>query len=221
MGIICLALYGIEVGSQRSNTSLAAKIADTFLASCILSLYTPLNALKPPSTGTTTPVTKLAGPPAESGPWEFWRGINVNGPPIEIDGHKWEGDAAPNFVCQDRPLDSPQVRLLPPTDPARATMIHSFRWNRRAKLELSSVPKGSYAVYAYVWEETRPTTFSIRLGEKLVQRDYHSGPPGRWRRLGPWITTVGNGKITITASGGDANFSGIEIWRRVENKLEK
>ena len=166
----------------------------------------------------TTPVTKLAGPPAKSGPWEFWRGINVNGPPIEIDGHKWEGDAAPSFVCQDRPLESPQVRLRPPTDPARAKMIHSFRWNRRAKLALSSVPKGSYAVYAYVWEETGPTTFSIRLGEKLVERDYHSGPPGRWRRLGPWITTVGNGKITITASGGDANFSGIEIWRRVKNE---
>jgi len=161
----------------------------------------------------TTPVTRLAGPPAESGPWEFWRGINVNGPPIEIDGRKWEGDAAPNFACQDKPLDSPQVRLLPPTDPARAKMIHSFRWNRAARIELSSVPKGTYAVYAYVWEETGPTTFSIRLGEKLVQRDYHSGPPGRWRRLGPWVTTVDNGKITITASGGDANFSGIEIWR--------
>lgn len=162
----------------------------------------------------TTLVTKLAGPPAESGPWEFWRGINVNGPAIEIDGHRWEGDAAANFVCQDKPLDSPQVRLLPPTDPARAKMIHSFRWSRRARIELSSVPEGTYAVYAYVWEETGPTTFSIRLGEKLVQRDYHSGPPGRWRRLGPWITTVGDGKITITASGGDANFSGIEIWRR-------
>ncbi len=94
-------------------------------------------------------------------------------------------------------------------------MIHSFRWNRHASIAVTDVPNGTYAVYAYVWEETGPTTFSIRLNEKLVERDYDSGLAGRWRRLGPWIVDVGDGKITVTASGGDANFSGIEIWRRL------
>jgi len=164
----------------------------------------------------TTPVTKLGGPPAKTGPWRFWRGININGRPIEIDGNRWEGDDAADFVCKDRPLNSPQVTLRPPTDAARAKMIHSFRWDRQPTIELTSVPKGTYAVYAYVWEETSPETFSIRLNGRVVERDFNSGPPGRWRRLGPWITTVGDGKITITADGGAANFSGIEIWRRLK-----
>ena len=162
----------------------------------------------------TTPITRLEGPPAKDGPWEFWRGINVNGPPVRIDDNRWEGDPAPSFVCRDKPLVSPQVVLRPPTDVARAKMIHSFRWNREAKLQLLGVPEGAYAVYAYVWEETDPETFRIRLNGRVVEADYYSGPAGRWRRLGPWITDVDNGNITITSERGAANFSGIEVWRR-------
>ena len=102
----------------------------------------------------------------------------------------------------------------PPTDAARAQMIHSFRWSRQAKLELSGVAKGVYAVYAYVWEETDPENLRILLNGEVVEGNYYTGRAGRWRRLGPWIKEVGGGKIVITATGGAANFSGIEIWRR-------
>jgi hypothetical protein len=163
----------------------------------------------------TTPITRLEGPPAKDGPWKFWRGVNINGSPVEIDGNRWEGDSAPGFLCKDRPLNSPQVALRPPTDPARQKMIHSFRWNREAKIQLLDVPRGTYAVYAYVWEETSPETFRIRLNGRMVERDYYSGLPGRWRRLGPWITDVDGGEITITSQRGAANFSGIEVWQRV------
>ncbi|MHC4402169.1 MAG: nucleoside hydrolase-like domain-containing protein [Planctomycetota bacterium] len=161
-----------------------------------------------------TPITKLEGPPAKTGPWRFWRGINVGGSAVEIDGNRWEGDDAPDFVCTDRRLNSPGVSLLPPTDQARATMIHAFRWNREARLQLTAVPKGTYAVYAYVWEETRPETIRIAVDGPVVERSYHTGPAGRWRRLGPWVTNVDDGKITVTAEGGAANFSGLEIYRR-------
>jgi hypothetical protein len=164
----------------------------------------------------SAPVTKLEGPPAKTGPWRFWRGINVGGPAVEIDGHRWEGDDARNFTCENRRLESPEVALRPPTDPTRAKMIHSFRWDPNARLELTGVPKGTFAVYAYVWEETSPTTFTIRLNGRVVQRDYHSGLAGRWRRLGPWIATPDDGKLTLTAGGGHANFSGIEVWCRAD-----
>ena len=166
----------------------------------------------------TTPIKKLDGPPAKTGPWRFWRGINVNGSPIEIDGNRWEGDDAPGFVCEDKPLNSPHVQLRPPTDAARSKMIHSFRWNRHANIAITNVPKGMYAVYAYLWEETSSETLHIQMNGRLVQRNYNTGLPGQWRRLGPWITAVNNGKITITADGGAANFSGIEIWRNVGGK---
>lgn len=163
-----------------------------------------------------TPITKLSGPPSETGKWAFYRGINLNGPAIEIDGNKWEGDDARNFVCEDRPVNSPSVRLKPPTDEARAKIIYSFRWNRRASIMLMGVPGGRYAVYAYVWEDNNPETFSIWLNERVVARDYYSGVEGQWRRLGPWIVTVTDGTIKITSSGGAANFSGIELYRSLD-----
>jgi len=175
----------------------------------------------PPPPGTigapedlTTPITRLEGPPVESGPWRFWRAVNVGGAPLEIDGNRWEGDDAANFTCSDKLLDSPHVPLRPPTDDARAKMIHSFRWNREGRLDVSAVPEGTFAVYVYVWEETEPATFTISLNGKVVRSDFYSGEAGRWSRLGPWITTPDGGKITITTAGGAANVSGLEIWRR-------
>jgi hypothetical protein len=39
-----------------------------------------------------------------------------------------------------------------------------------------------------------------------------SGPPGTWRKLGPYAVTITDGAINVSSSGGHANFSGIEIW---------
>ena len=164
------------------------------------------------------PVTSLEGPPAKDGPWQFYRGVNVGGPDVRIDGNRWQGDDAPGFHCENRSLNITHVALRPPTDPEREGMIHSFRWDHDAKLQFSNVPDGTYAVYAYVWEETRPETFRIRLNGRMVERDYYSGLAGYWQRLGPWITTVTDGKITITSERGAANFSGIEIFKRVPAK---
>ena len=164
----------------------------------------------------TTPIKKLSGPPAKTGKWKFYRGINLNGPPVTIDGNKWERDNAPNFVCKDRPVNSPHVRLRPPTDAARAGMIHSFRWNRRARIKVTGVPRGKYAVYAYLWEDNNPETFSISLKGRTVVEEYYSGVEGQWRRLGPWMATVADSIIDITSLGGAANFSGIELWQTVK-----
>ncbi len=161
----------------------------------------------------TEPVTHLP-PPEKDGPWTFYRGINIGGKPVRIDGHGWEGDDAPNFECDDKRLEASNVALRPPTDEDRAAMIHAFRWNRDASVRLTRVPDGTYAVYLYVWEETGPTTFAISLEGREVVGGYTSGIAGDWRRLGPWTAKVTDGSIDLRARGGDANLSGIEVWRR-------
>ncbi len=164
----------------------------------------------------TTPIKKLSGPSAKTGKWKFYRGINLNGPAVTIDGNKWEGDNAANFACKDRAVNSPDVRLRPPTDAARGGMIHSFRWNRQARIKVTGVPRGKYAVCAYLWEDNNPETFSISLEGRKVVQEYYSGIEGQWRRLGPWMTTVTDGVIDITSAGGAANFSGVEIWQAMK-----
>jgi len=160
----------------------------------------------------TEPVTDL---PPPVGPWRFYRGINVGGKASKIDGCEWDGDDAKDFVCDDRRLENRQVTLHPPTDPARAGMIRTFRYGRgKTSLTLTNVPDGSYAVFLYVWEETKPETITISLEGRDVVRTYDTGQAGDWERLGPWFVDVTDGKIDLAAKGGAANLSGLEVWKR-------
>jgi len=160
----------------------------------------------------TEPVTEL---PPPVGPWRFYRGINLGGKAVEVDGRKWDGDDAADFVCTDRRLENTQVALRPPTDPARAGMIRTFRYApRKTSLTLTNVPAGSYAIFAYVWEEANPETITVSVQGRAVVRDYSTGMAGDWERLGPFLVDVTDGKIDLTATGGAANLSGIEVWKR-------
>lgn len=164
----------------------------------------------------STAVTELPGPPADSGPWQFFRGYNLGGPAVVIDGNAWASGDAPEVSAPASVLDVPHIPLLPPTDEARAGMIHSFRWSSPATLRISDVPPGAYAVYVYVWEDNDSESLDFSLEGQLVQRQHASGETGEWHRLGPWVAEIVDGDIEITATGGAANLSGIEIWRRTQ-----
>ncbi len=142
----------------------------------------------------------------------FFRGLNLNGPEVTIDGNKWDGRDAPDYVCQDKAFDNQRVPLLPSTDSERARMIRSSRWGGN-RVELHNVPSGSYTVFLYVWEDNDSETYSVLLNDRQVEASYTSGAAGQWARLGPWYVEVSDQPIVLTSQGGTANFSGVEIWR--------
>ncbi|QDU92815.1 DUF1553 domain-containing protein [Lignipirellula cremea] len=144
-------------------------------------------------------------------PAGFLRGINLNGPPVTIDGHEWEGRDSKNYVCRDKAFESQGVNLTPATDVSRATMIRSSRWGGN-RLELTNLPAGSCSLFLYVWEDNREETFAIAVNGQTVDPAYRSGEAGHWEKLGPWPANVIDGRIVITSKGGAANFSGVEIW---------
>jgi mono/diheme cytochrome c family protein len=142
----------------------------------------------------------------------FFRGLNLNGPALTIDGHTWEGKESSQYVCNDRAFDNQSVALVPATDDERARMIRSSRWGGN-RVELTSIPAGIYTVFLYVWEDNDPETYSIDVNGRRVLTNYRSGTAGHWERLGPWETQArGDGKIVLTSQGGAANWSGIELW---------
>jgi hypothetical protein len=144
----------------------------------------------------------------------FYRGINLNGPPVTIDGNPWEGRGAAEYSTNGHGFERDEVDLRPPTDFARASMIRTSVYSRAGTtLTLGSVPAGSYLVYVYVWEDNESQTFDLLLNGRTVQPAYSSGQAGRWDRLGPWGVEVKDGKIELRAAGGAANFSGVEVWR--------
>jgi chitinase len=76
------------------------------------------------------------------------------------------------------------------------------------------VASGSYSVYLYVWEDNNAQAYSITVEGKTVESNYNSGAAGHWDRLGPFAADVTDGTISIGTTGGDANISGIEIWKQ-------
>ena len=150
----------------------------------------------------------------EDGAAEFVRGLNLNGPPVVVDGRPWEGKDSPHYQCDDMAFDNQQVPLVPPTDEQRAVMIRSSRWGGgRNRVQLIDLPPATYSVFLYVWEDNDAETFTIALNGRTVAANYSSGGTGHWEKLGPWIAECTDGTLTLTSQGGAANFSGVEIWR--------
>ncbi|MEZ6113286.1 MAG: hypothetical protein R3C99_20065 [Pirellulaceae bacterium] len=56
----------------------------------------------------------------DDSPPSFYRAINLNGPPLAIDGRAWEGGDAKDFVCKDKAFENQNVELTPPTDANRS-----------------------------------------------------------------------------------------------------
>lgn len=156
---------------------------------------------------------------AEDAGWSFYRGINLNGPPLAIDGYPWDGDAtARDYVCQDERFENQRVALRPAADDVFGRMIRSSRWraNGRNAITLTNVPSGHYRVYLYNWEDSDPQTFSVSLEGQRVLTDFSSGARGTWTKLGPWDIALDDGRLDIRCEGGHANLSGLEVWRKAE-----
>ena len=142
----------------------------------------------------------------------FFRGLNLNGPAVTIDGNQWDGQASKQYVCRDKAFENQAVTLVPPTDADRAKMIRSSRWGGN-RVELTEIPGGAYSLFLYVWEDNNAETYSIAVNGREVVARYNSGATGHWEKLGPWYVSPQDGWIVLTSTGGAANFSGIELWR--------
>jgi hypothetical protein len=151
----------------------------------------------------------------DAAPPQFYRGVDLNGSAITLDGHAWDGNDAANFRCNGNSFSNDTVELKPKTDPVRAQMIHSSRWGREIDVELLNVPAATYQVFLYVWEDTDSTTFDVLVNDRPVLKQFKSGAAGTWSRLGPWRAEPRDGVLKVSARGGDANLSGLEVWSGV------
>jgi hypothetical protein len=142
--------------------------------------------------------------------------VNVNGSPVEIDGRLWEGGNAAGFVCNGKSLRTPDVQPQPAADANTAAMLASFRFDRNLQVRFEKLPPGTYAVFAYIFEDNNSEVLTFAVEGRIVQRSYATGDAGHWRRLGPWIAQINDGDLNLTSQGGAANLSGIELWKMME-----
>jgi hypothetical protein len=176
----------------------------------------------PPASPTATPVTTSmpTNTPTNTampggGSATFYRGVNLNGPALTIDGNAWAASAsAPNFTSNGTAMSNAWLTLQPSASGSLATMLRTWRQHWALSVALSQAPSDTYQVYVYVvqdWNDPNPPTVTFRLEGQTVGT-YVAGGTGEWRRLGPYTATVADGTINLTASG-IVNVAGVEVWR--------
>ncbi|HXG63424.1 MAG TPA: PA14 domain-containing protein, partial [Planctomycetota bacterium] len=144
----------------------------------------------------------------------FFKGINLGGPSLMIDGRLWEGGDGPTLSGSQGRFENQNVPLRPPTDETRARMIRCSAFDPSGtRVRVSSLPPGSYDVFLYVWEDNDPQVIDLFVQGNPVLRGYSTGPAGTWARLGPWRAEVRDGSLEVSCTGGHGNFSGLELWR--------
>ena len=153
------------------------------------------------------------------GAGSLYRAIDLNGPSLSFEGKTFEASAqAADLVAGPYSFSDETVALVPAvTDANKAKMLRSSIFGYGTvggQVKLSNVPSGNYNVYLYVWEDNISETYALKLNGQTVESSYQSGPPGTWRKLGPYPVNVSTGSIEMSSSGGAANFSGLEVFRQ-------
>ena len=84
----------------------------------------------------------------------FFRGINLGGPAMTVDGHSWEANtgATVNFTTNGSSGSAPSIVFNPALEIVDyATMLRTFRYQANLQLGLTNVPSGNYDVYVWVF----------------------------------------------------------------------
>lgn len=165
---------------------------------------------------TSLPITEE---PITDGP-TFYRGINLNGPAITIDGNSWEaGTSTGNFSFSGRTYENQAIALNPSTDASKSKMLRSAIWRlsgyNNVSFSVKDVPEGLYETFVYIWEDNYATSFDLYL-EGVKIKTVTSGGKGAWKKVSLGEKFITDGAIDVKAAGGDALLSGVEIQIKPE-----
>ena len=151
----------------------------------------------------------------------FYRGVNLGGQALIVNGSQWDGDDAANLICKDRKLVlKKRLVLKPQTDKIQEDMLHTFRWNNNTHLQFTNIPNGLYSIWLYILEDNNSEVFDIFAEKILAVRQYKSGSQGTWRKVGPIVVEVVDHTIDLATRGGAANICGVEIWKGASENIE-
>lgn len=124
---------------------------------------------------------------------------------FSFSGRRYENQSLPPFAPEGNLNEQDRVRMI-------KSCVYGTKASP-AQFTFGNVEEGTYDVFTYVWEDNYASVFSLYLENQLVLDRYNSGSKGTWKRVGPFRTTVNDGNIVLRTAGGDANISGIEVWK--------
>jgi hypothetical protein len=147
------------------------------------------------------------------------RAVNLGGDALTIGDSAWLANSGetPSLVTNATAACNRWISFTPQASDALATMLSCWREHWAHDMVLSDLPNGTVDVYLYAlqsWNNTAATPFNIVIQGAQVGNFNPGTAEGRWAKLGPYTTTVSNGRLSIATNSGTAVLSGIEVWAR-------
>ena len=157
----------------------------------------------------------------------FYRGINLNGPAVTIEGNNWlsySSAVASGLTAQNALgwIDAASLALSPAADAATQTMLQSMLWRPADKPGQGfslrqTLPNGTYQVYCWVVENyiNNSRSFDLKLEGVTAASAVGDQRLGQWKKLGPFTATVSDGALDLEAvrgSKGQPSISGLAIY---------
>lgn len=171
----------------------------------------------PAATNTPVPTGTTVTPTPTTGNLTLVKAINMNGSAVTVDSVTYEAETSSGIQVSTtaQRFNSQSVTLNPAvSNMSKASMIRSSVWGNNGALTAQlPLTNGTYQVVIYNWEDTTAQTIGVQLEGSNVASNINTGSVGSWRALGPYTVTVNDGTLNIGFTGGDANFSGLEIWK--------
>jgi hypothetical protein len=180
-------------------------------------------------TATSAPVAitvSAASSPAPSTA-TFFRGINLNGPAVTIEGNIWMSYATAlgtgltvlnaNVWAGTNPFTP-----SPAADAATSTILQSAIWrpattNGTGFSMNQVVPNGTYQVYVWAVENfgSNYRNMDLKLEGVTAAQAIGDLPYGSWKKYGPYTTTVSDGVLNmdvLRSTKGDPGLVGVAIY---------
>lgn len=146
----------------------------------------------------------------------FARGVNLNGPPVTVDGKSWQGGS--QAMVTGGVGESQGTVPFPAVTGGVATMLNTTtRLQTGAELNLPA-DNGEYLLYLYATspvtdaEASLLTVQGVAPESSAAFRSQTTDGAQAWSRLGPYRIDVTTGKVTVAVTKGTIHFAGIELW---------
>jgi len=193
--------------------SLSAKVTDNLGA---VATTAPISVTVPK---VTSPVLSTVA--------TFYKGINLGGSAVTIDGNQWisYADALANGLAATNAsgwAGTYSFATNPTTDSGTLSMLQSTAWRSNATngtgLSLAqTLPNGDYQVYVWAIENYQSNfrNMDVKLEGVTVAQAIGDLPLGSWKKYGPFTTTIKDGVLNIDVlrnSKGDPGLAGIAIY---------
>lgn len=142
------------------------------------------------------------------------KAVNVNGPQLTVGGIVFQAESGSGLTVNGGTravLASGAV--VPTTNVAQTQLLSTVYWNSTGTMNAGlPIANGSYRIYLHTWEDNFPMDFQLAFEGQAMGGTQSTGAGGTWKKIGPYAVTVGDGNLSIRATGGHFMLAGIEVY---------